>query len=315
MKVLLSKTQYNKRKEFLLQTNIIKEKNNIVVEKVAWGDKSWESLVHIKNFYEHFSKRLPKDVRIAKLIEFNADKKCAKFEFIEGKTLEAIIEGHLLNKNFKEAAKEFKKAMEIIDSFSSRPSSDDLKNFEDFLGDYKGQIPKGTLDYFVPLAELTTDHIIIDNKGRYNIIDYENFFGLSFPISFVKFRCRFWLIFNLQQVIRSLGSPNFPLVTFSRDLYSPKIWKDLIPFSYEEKKLFLFIAERRHNCLNWKIVNMKNSLTKDKDNFDQRAYPKLTTWKMLDYLHCSEELNKIKDSKFFRLWRRYNKLKAIFKNE
>lgn len=312
MTVLLSKINYNRRREFLVRTNIVLNKSNIFVEKQALGNRAWEMLSNTESFYLKLSKNTLKGIRLSKYLIKDIKNKCVRFEFIKGETIRSKIERALIERDFKSAEEFYKLSNNLIDSFTTKISKGDLQKFISFINDYK-IIPNGIYKQFVFLTELSSDHMIISEKGGVPVlIDYENFLGLPLPTRYIKFRAEIYLLLALQQIIRSLGSKHFVLTTYWKDLYIPQEWKKINNFTLEEKKLFLHIEKKLQNYLyniesNIETLNLLNY--QEGETMD-RASSKLTVQSLLHMQQANDHLNVLQNSKIYKIWRLYHKIRG-----
>jgi|GEM_PF-3736653 len=317
MKILLSKTKYYRREEYLLQTNIIKDGSRCFVVKKAMGEKAWDILQNTKSYYKQNLKGLPKEISLAKPLELNTKNKSVVYEFIEGKTLETLIETDLLNRQFNEAKSKYEALIKIVDSFKGKPKSNEVKGFKKLVANYINPLPGQVLSgAFVQISEITADHIIKSSKDdRYHLIDYEDFLETSLPERFIRFRSELYLINNLQQIIQTIACKEFPIVTFSKQLYIPKDWQKVNNFSEKEKAFYYFLEQKLQNYLNWSILDLKPLLKYKKKEHKNRISLKLDAQRLINYQKSFGELSRIKSSKFYQLWRIYNKVKeTVIKN-
>lgn len=305
MKVLLSKINYRRKKDLLVRTDVIWDGKSFYVEKKAFGDKAWQNLLKTEAFYNYYCEKLPQNVKIAKFLEKNNKKRTIKYEFIKGQTLRSSIERSLIERNFETAYALYKKLNDVIDSFIFIPKAGQLNGFKRFIMDYKSEIPEDILKEVLPLTEFSHDHLIINNE-TVTYIDYENFLDFYLPVKFIKFRAELYMLLSLQQIIRSLGSEQFVLKAYWKDLFIPKQWQEVNNFTPEEKKLFLFTEEKLQNYLYSMVSNIsKLHLT------DYKEYEVKTRISRRLTVRSQQIIESLKNSQINRLWRVYRKLKGF----
>lgn len=301
--------------DFLLQTNIIQDKNTLYVEKKALGDKAWETLSNTEVFYLKLSKRALIGIRLSKFLGKDVKKKSIRYEFIKGETIQSKIERALIEKDFKTAGKLFKLSNNLIDNFTTKPKKEDLRSFNLFVKDYPLKIPDGIYKQFTLLTELSRDHMIISDKDSIPaLIDYENFLGFALPTRYVRFRAELYLLLALQQVIRSLGSQYFILKTYWKDLFIPKEWQKINDFTLEEKKFFLYIEEKLQNYLyNIKSnIGQLNLLDYQEIEASARISPRITVQSQMQLKQTRDSLSLLQNSKIYKAWKLYHRvIKAI----
>lgn len=312
MKILLSKITSERNDDFKVMTNVIvnTKKNKYVVKK-AMNRSAWNHLISIKDIYKIIKKN--STIKISKILKIDEKNNEIWFKYVNGKTIECLIEDSMLNRNFEKTLNLYKKTMSIIDSFSikKKPS---IKYLE-FINEYQGK--EIISRRFVPFSDISTDHLIMKNDEIY-LIDYENFLGFDLPVDFVKFRSEFYLLINLQQIIQTISSNSFQIESYLSGIYIPAILKRINNFSEDQKKFFLFLEEKLQNTLNWKKVNLNDYINYDKKIFKKRLSTKINNFEMRkntdltnQNIVLKSQLLSIYDSKFYKLWRLYNKFKSI----
>lgn len=312
MKILLSKINYNRREEFLIQTNIIQDQERLYVEKRALGDRAWEILSNTEVFYLKLSKKTLKGIRLSKFLGKDIKQKSIRYEFIKGETIQLKIERAFIERDFKTAKKLFMLSNNLIDNFTTKLKKKELRDFEIFTEDYYLKIPSGVLKQFTLLTELSRDHMIISDKdGIPTLIDYENFLGFALPTKFIKFRAEIYLLLALQQVIRSLGSQYFILKTYWKNLFIPKEWQKINNFTLEEKKFFLYLEEKLQNYLykNKSNIERLNLLDYQEIETNTRMYHKITVESQIQLQQANNKLSSLQNSKLYKAWKLYHRIK------
>lgn len=308
MKVLLSKINYRRKRDLLMQTNVISDQKTLYVEKKAFGDKAWQNLIKTESFFVHYSKKLPPNIKIAKFLQKNTKEKTVKYEFIKGQTLRFRIESSLIERDFETACTLYEKLNDVTDNFITTAEGDQLNGFKKFTKDYNAKIPDGILKEIVPLTEFSHDHLIVNRDNAVTLIDYENFLEFYLPARFIKFRAELYMLLALQEIIRSLGSEQFVLKTYWKDLFIPKEWGKINNFSLEEKKFFLFVEEKLQNYLYDTISNMNslNLMNYREEEVKTRMSQRLT-------VRSQQVIDGLKNSKIYLLWRTYRKLREYLR--
>jgi hypothetical protein len=317
MKILLSKTGYWRKPELRIRTDIIKQKNNIFVTKTALGSGSKEILNRTVNEFHTIDKLLPKNTHFARPI--NNKLNTFAFEYAKGQTLERLIEDALIEKKFDEATALFNRGIDIIMSLpSEKRTINQEKKFMKFFS-LESKYGNQNMDFVtIPIVELTADHIFC-NGNKNTIIDYEIFFDFTVPKEFLLFRYKFHLINTLQQVIGALISNEFKATSFFQGLLIPIDWNKNLPIPNSRKEMYINLEKSIQNYLNSNENNKLEFYTTSTEIINVRTFPKLSHHDVLLMQNPTQmkqkirgyedELNMIKDSKFYKIWRMYSIIK------
>lgn len=325
MTILISKTGYWRKPELRMRTDVIQEKNKILVRKTALGNKSIFILKETVKNYHNIKREVSSKINLVKILK--QEKNSLEFEFCPGQTIEFLIEQNLIEKNFEKAEKYYRLGLEIIESLPSNQTKirDQKKYFDFFNLDLK-IINKKEEFLKHPFLELTADHVFIYNKKNY-LIDYEFFLDFPIPKKFLIFNYQFNLLNSLNQVITSLASEKFPLISFMNNLFIPQSWQKYSLLSSQEQIHYLKHREKIQNYLNWEKVDYSRFLGGIPINLNYRGFPKLTRG-LIEQIYNHEKnyinplqknldlkqreieglqktLLQIKSAKFFRFWQSY----------
>lgn len=158
--LLFLKYSVERDEAFRIHTEIVRKADGTkVVRKVPYGEKAKAHVEKIKHWEEALRKQYePADVSVNRC---TLTDKGAEFEFLKGETLESVLDDHL-----------------------------EKDDFEGFIGEIKKYIAK--LEQIVsPNAnnvDLIFSNIILNDDGKWNVIDYEWTFEAEVPLRFIVHR-------------------------------------------------------------------------------------------------------------------------------
>ena len=158
--LLFLKYSVERDEAFRIRTEIVRKADGTkVVRKVPYGEKAKAHVEKIKHWEEALREQYePADVSVNRC---TLTDKGAEFEFLKGETLESVLDEHL-----------------------------EKDDFEGFVGEIKKYIAK--LEQIVsPKAnnvDLIFSNIILNNDGKWNVIDYEWTFEAEVPLRFIIHR-------------------------------------------------------------------------------------------------------------------------------
>lgn len=158
--LLFLKYSVERDEAFRIRTEIVRKADGTkVVRKVPYGEKAKGHVEKIKHWEEALRKQYePAGVSVNRC---TLTDKGAEFEFLKGETLESVLDEYL-----------------------------EKDDFEGFIGEIKKYIAK--LEQIVsPKAnniDLIFSNIILNNDGKWNVIDYEWTFEAEVPLRFIVHR-------------------------------------------------------------------------------------------------------------------------------
>lgn len=293
MNVLFSKYSYHRKRKYRVKTDIIREGKEVYVQKKAIGIEAWRLLLASGFFYNNYSKKLPDNIKLSRIIKKNEENQSMYFEFIEGKTIEAKIEQYLIEKRYVKAKLLFEEAFGLIASFKEKPTKSTINLFNRLITNFKGEIPQKIYNFFVPLTDLSFHNFIIKPNSIYRLIDYECFFGIPIPLRYVQFRAEFDLLQTLQQVLKALASKEFTLVSYLSGIYIPEEWIKINNFSLKEKRLYLFLEEKLQTRINKSNIRYIPKTSYKLETVKNRDCDRLTVSQYLYYQNSVIRMNRI----------------------
>jgi hypothetical protein len=322
MKLLFSKSNYNRKAKFRLKTTIYSDGNGFKVVKTALSANSQEHLHNIVSNYELLSK-LYSNINFVRVYEIDTNNIGIDYKNIP--TLESLIENCLFQKNYKEALKYFS----LFDNFIQkipveRKNVYDNENFcsiFDNTCEFKSELTERCFNKC--LLDLNLDNIL--SNSEIFLIDQEWVFQFPIPRNFIIFRSIFNLSNKLQQLIILLCSLEFPCYQVTDSLIIPKDWLDRYSFSQETIKRYISYEENFQNFVNeitnynkakvlpvreLKTTNEQNDLT----TFLNHQISHDLLLKEKEYNHeidiLTQEINGIKLSRTYKIIKRLLKLKT-----
>lgn len=203
-KILYTKYSNDRAKEFRILTQIIDDGTKRFIRKKAWDESAKE---HIKKLILH-EKTLSAMFQgtnfvVNRIIAHGED--FVDFEYIEGTGFDKILD-EFLKENDEEGFKKFVSVFFAeLDKIATAEFHQNEKTIE-LLGENafeEGEkaIPAGNID-------LIFQNIIVDSKGRWNVIDYEWTFNFALPLKLLK--CRVLLLYFFTSSARfHIYSPDF----------------------------------------------------------------------------------------------------------
>lgn len=225
-KVLFAQGQYSRSKEYAIKTQLIEKSGRLTIVKAplfAEGEQ------HIRDIFETYNKfknvetsfKLPLTILKDNTIEI---------EFIEGANLESRIEEFLFEGKLDDANKLVSKFIKFLDSLSTIEIDPYLSPefIRDFDPTQKYNSGEKIACWERGFYDLNFDNII-ENYGKYYLIDFEWYFPYPLPKHLMLLRSIFYLSIKLGSLIQRMVSEDFPCYNYYNDLYIPVAWLDLIP--------------------------------------------------------------------------------------
>lgn len=186
--LLYVKYSNNRGEALRIKTEIRKAEGS--QKKVAKLPTSKFSKRHIHNLYKHYNKL--RELYGNSEFRFNMcsySHNRANLEFVEGKSLYAIVTDHIKAGDFESAFAEFDKIYDLLQT-----------NKVNFVPGRKFRSAFGNVNFTEALdacpisnIDLILQNIIIDSSGKYNVLDYEWTFYFPVPILYILFRSILYL--------------------------------------------------------------------------------------------------------------------------
>ncbi|MCR8745454.1 hypothetical protein [Romboutsia lituseburensis] len=183
--IIYSKYTNERNLNFQIRTSIIKNKDGTkTVEKVALNKIS---ILHLENIYKNY-KILNKKYCFNEQIKVNKckiNKNKLEFEYIEGISLNEILDKLLLDGRYDLAVLKIKEFIEVIYKTSGKSKKfEKTEKFIEFFGDLN--FPNNIESLEVNNIDCIFSNIIINDK--WNVIDYEWVFEFPIPIKYCIYR-------------------------------------------------------------------------------------------------------------------------------
>ncbi|MNM71026.1 Chromosome partition protein Smc [compost metagenome] len=184
MNIIYSKYNRNRKPSFQIKTMIVEDETRLYVEKYALNH---EAKPHIENIYNNYTKQQKRynHLHFANAVQISQDG--VRFEYINGKTMDALLLETVSSKNAMLFLQYIKEYMNFLKEFNPvfkveyQPSREFTKIF--------GCTP--VFENVKCMAEtnvdLTFDNVILHDSNKV-IIDYEWIFDTEVPLDFIVFR-------------------------------------------------------------------------------------------------------------------------------
>ncbi len=183
-KVIFAKFSNDRAERFSICTDMVKnDEGKTEVRKYGSSDKA---AAHIEDIIK-WSGLLEEQYKGSGIIISKSVKRdCyAVSDFIEGKTLEEIVDSCISEKNIDKAEKILRKYLGIIDKYNSQDEFYITEEFRNIFGDvsFEGKMHSGKVNDI----DLVLGNILVNDEG-WHLIDYEWTFDFPVPVEFIKFR-------------------------------------------------------------------------------------------------------------------------------
>lgn len=226
MKIIFSKTDYQKKQFCQIKTAIIEGANRKSVQKSILTFVGKEHLLQI----EANRHQIIKDgvLETPKLLT-KSIKDSLEYEFISGQNFEErLIE--LFEKNLDKTTGVWCDYQAILQKLAHAPSNEDKSKFTTyFKSDANAFGDKWIASYYYDI--LLSNLIKHDSKVYY--VDFESWFDFAVPVDLVLCRTLWQVVVGLQPYIRRSISNNFPAILLIGDIYCPVIWLEALKITPE----------------------------------------------------------------------------------
>lgn len=322
-KILYSKSNLRRKKKFRILTTIVQDGRNITVfKKSIYSESSRHLLSILKNEkkWQNYIGDLG-CVQSGKLIDNKIE-----YTYLNYPTLEYKLCDSIINKNFTEATRYFKKGIDIIDNL---PSQKIIKyqNKNQYIKIF-GLEPESNQKFvIVGNIDVVAENIIIKNKNVF-YIDCEWLFNFPIEVNYIKYRYILNLLPKLKNLLNFIKIDTFNSFGY-QGLYIPSTWlkyafptkKDqelIIKFAqkelYFQKYVFNTIPQDQPiNCELSLLPPHTNAFTQIKNLTEENIQLKQKTLDNEIQKNIIENLNNslniIKSSKFYKIWQKYNLVK------
>lgn len=257
IKLFYSKYSNERDVKFQIRTSILKENNQKIVRKIALTE---EAKQHIDNIYENYNilKQIYNENKRVRINECKKMNSGLEFDYVEGNTLEEIIEKLILEEEHEEVLKKISEYVKLIETLSSNKEFEVTNLFKTIFGDV--DVCKGLKSSEISNIDMIFSNIIINEN--INIIDYEWVFKCPVPHNFIIYRalesynCAHKSSYFNEDIYRKLGIKKEELkiynemeINFQKYVKGNLVLLDEIYEKINNKNYsFLDILERDEKC-------------------------------------------------------------------
>lgn len=320
----------SRKEEYRLETRIWNDGSNLKAEKRAANPAASDHLFSMVEKYE----LLKKQGEFNSLVNIASAKphdEAVIFNFIAGPNAERMLIEQILENQNKTAIDTLERMVHIIDSLPKKklnPADNTL--YKSIFSDSYDE----TCDCVgIGIVDLNLDNIIVDKADEWHLIDYEWVFNLPIPRHYLVQRVLWWFTLRHQEAFR-YHAQSITMVEIADDIVMPQFIYDKYTDVFASLKKFLKSEDAFQV-----YVSGKNA--KQRANIAIHEKPKIKTFPNLglerlkrlelhvqelkiknenlnrNYHNAKTELSSIKDSKFYKLYRKTKKLenytKKLFK--
>ena len=190
---IYTKYSIERDNKYKIKTEILKKSNGeIVVRKYPFTEKTWEHIKNIKMWKNILGHRYSSVGILMNQCELKDD--YIEFEYIDGKSLETILDEYLKDDKIYEFEQLVKEYINVIkDKITGPGKFIKTDEFISIFGDV--ELNKEYTTSVINNIDLTLQNIIIKNE-KWNIIDYEWVFRIMIPVDFILYRSLFLYAHN-----------------------------------------------------------------------------------------------------------------------
>lgn len=180
--IIYSKISSERKDEFKICTNILKNQNAYRVEKVALHPSG---ISHFERIYQFYKTAKHND--LFHYCPVQLENNTLIFDFIKGENLESIVNGYVkhdqLDKIFE--------TMDLLYKINTYEDLVDFKINQEFIDVFGKQDESLLLNQkcirFCDI-DVILENVILTNDNSYSILDYEWVFDCTVPVSFIMYR-------------------------------------------------------------------------------------------------------------------------------
>lgn len=180
--IIYSKISSERKDEFKICTNILKNQDAYRVEKVALHSSG---ISHFERIYQFY--KIAKHNELFHYCPVQLENNTLIFDFIKGENLESIVNGYVkhdqLDKIFE--------TMDLLYKINTYEDLVDFKINQEFI-DVFGKQDESLLSNQKCIRfcdiDVILENVILTNDNSYSILDYEWVFDCTVPVSFIMYR-------------------------------------------------------------------------------------------------------------------------------
>ena len=180
--IIYSKISSERKDNFKICTNILKDQDTYRVEKIALDPSGFSHFERIHQFY-----KTTKHNDLFHYCPVQLENNTLIFDFIKGENLESIVNGYVKHDQLD-------KIIEIMDLLYKINTYEDIVDFkvnQEFMDVFGKQDESLLLDQkcirFCDI-DVILENVILTQNHTYSILDYEWVFDCTIPVSFIMYR-------------------------------------------------------------------------------------------------------------------------------
>lgn len=248
MKILFAKTNYARKKQYLIQTTIYEVDGQLFVKKRAYSETSKPHLASLVSSSDLILDNLS-TISIASILKVESD--AITFEYIHANSIEKQIESTFFYQEYDKQTQLLNSLLTIKSSFKQTFTSPYLNNNFINIFDPKKQFytQKKIECCAIAPIDLNFDNILLENN-KIHIIDYEWTFNFPIPFEYIIFRAIYTLSEKLQDIIQLHCQEKYPCYEVAENFFIPQIWYDQFHFSRIDLHKNVFYELNLQNFIN-----------------------------------------------------------------
>ena len=186
----------NERNKFLaIRTDILQDEfGKRSVRKVPLYEDGNTHVQQILKWEKELQKKYSNTC--IRLNRASQDGKSIRFEYIEGKTLENVLDELYLNEKYEDLLEVFKSYIDIIRNANGNKKFNLTEDFKKIFGDFV--INKELVAADINNLDMVVSNIIVQND-IWNLIDYEWTFEFPIPVNFIIFRIIHYYVYETEK--------------------------------------------------------------------------------------------------------------------
>lgn len=235
-KVHFAQSQYRRKREFVVLTQLIEENNSKFITKESIypeGEK------HIQTIFDNYN-LLNKPEYLFVLPQTKFEKSKLYIDYIDHPNLASEIETLLIEGNYEKATskiQDFFNFLKKIPTIKSNPyqSTDFVRLFDP----KKQYFSKTKIDCWSPGFYDTNLDNFIKKDNTYYFVDFEWCFNFPIPRDYLLLRSLFYLGIKLNRILQTIVSDTFPCFNFYHNILVPVAWLNFLDHSTDRLQLML----------------------------------------------------------------------------
>mgnify|MGYP002622889697 CR=1 FL=1 len=189
--IIYSKYSNDRSPQYMIATDIIEENSDRIVRKRAINPLAEKHVMMMKDYYKKLSHFFDGTRFVANTI-VGEGKDYLDFEYVKGKGLEQCLD-ELLD------AGEYDQMIDVIQSFFDeleRIADKEYQSSDVFEHYFGNEELEGYSCISVGDVDLIFQNVIVNDKGQWNVIDYEWTVNCNIPVKYLEYRAIFLYIYG-----------------------------------------------------------------------------------------------------------------------